>query len=136
MIPRRPGWISAALLVGAIYCLIGRVFALPFEDVRLARVAAWLLSVILFASHVGYEHFELRSRPKPAATHVAFAVGLGAAGIALAGMIYSLLMTSVVRPVWLIALFALPVIVAIPAFLVSLLASTLLHRVTHRGSGS
>lgn len=129
MLPRRQAWIPAALLVGAIYCFIGRVFALPFEDVRFARFAAWLPSVVLFAGHVGYEHFKLHSRPKLAATHVALAVGIGAAGLALAGMIHSLLMTSVVRPVWFFALFALPFVAAIPAFIMALLASTLLWRV-------
>jgi hypothetical protein len=124
----RNAWLPTALLVGAIYCLIGRVFALPFENVRLARGAAWLLSGALFMGHIGYEHFKLHSTPKLAATHVAAAVGIGAAGLALAGMLHSLLTTSVVRPVWFIALLVLPVLVATPAYLVGLFATTLLTR--------
>ena len=115
--------------MGAIYCLIGRVFALPFADVRLARIAAWLLSLVLFAGHLRYEHFKSPSTPAPTAAHVAVAVGIGTAGLVLGGMMYSLLMTSMVRPVWFIALFTLPVIVALPAFIVAFLASTLLTRV-------
>lgn len=129
MTTRRHEWAPAALLAGAIYCFIGRIFALPVADVRVARSAAWLLSVAVFAGHLAYEHFRLPSTPKSSATHVALAVGIGAAGLALAGMLHSLLMTSIVRPVWFIALLALPVIVAIPAFIVAFLASLLLTRV-------
>lgn len=130
IITRRNPWIPAALLVGAIYCVIGRVFTLPFDNWRLARVAAWVLSLAFFAAHVVYEHFRLRSTPRQTGLHTALAVWIGAAGLAIGGMLHALLTASPVRPVWLIAFFVLPVVVAIPAFVGGLLAGVLLSRVS------
>lgn len=67
--------------------------------------------------------------PRHAGAHVALAIGIGTVGPVFVGMLHSLLMTSVVRPVWFFALFALPVIVALAAFIVALVTSTLLARV-------
>lgn len=128
MTSHRHAWSPLVLLVGAIYCLIGRVFALPFANVSLARGAAWMLSIALFVGHIGYERVRLNDTPRLAAARVALAVAIGAAGLALAGMLHSLLTTSQVRPVWFIALVALPVVVATPAYLVALLATSLLAR--------
>jgi hypothetical protein len=126
--PRRQQWIRAALLVGVVYFLIGKVFALPANHVQAWRLAAWLVSGVAYATHFGYEHFRLRNSPRLAAYHVAVAVAIGAFGLAVAGMIHSLSTASVIRPVWLLAIVVWPAVTAIPAFLGALVAGAILSR--------
>lgn len=125
---RRQVWVRAALLVGVAYFLIGRLFAAPATHVHAWRLAAWAFSGALFAAHIAYEHFKLRNPPRTMALHAALAVAIGAIGLAIAGMIHSLSITSTIRPAWLLALIAWPAITAVPAFLVALVAGTVLAR--------
>jgi hypothetical protein len=119
---RRQAWVRAALLVGVVYLVIGRLFALPTDHVRVWRLAAWVVSGAAYAAHIGYEHFRLRNSPRVTALHVALAVVIGAIGLVVAGMMYSLSTTSVIRPAWLLALVIWPAVTAVPAFLVALVA--------------
>ena len=121
-------WVRATLLLGVGYLLIGRVFALSTEHVRAWRLAAWVISGIAFAAHIGYEHFRLRDTPRVTAVHVALAVAIGAAGLAIAGLVHSLSTAAGLRPVWFLAIVLLPAVTAIPAFLVALAATTMLAR--------
>jgi len=121
-------WIRAALLAGLAYVLIGRIFAVPATHVRAWRWAAWLASGVVFATHIGYEHFKPRSSPRLTASHAAAAVALGALGLAVAGMIHTLSAGSPLRPAWLLALVVWPAITGLPAFLVALAAGALLAR--------
>ena len=80
-------WLRAMILVAVAYGAIGIVFAALAADanhVRLWRLAAWLASAAVAAVHIGYEHYRLRSSPRPTALHAAGAVALGAFGLALA----------------------------------------------------
>lgn len=129
---RRRTWVPAALLVGVFYLLIGRVFALPANHVHIWRLAAWMISAGAYAAHIGYEHFKLRSSPRRTALHVAAAVAIGAFALAVAGMIHSLSTTSVIRPVWLLALVLWPVFTAVPALLGAFAAAALLSRFSRR----
>lgn len=117
-----------ALLVGAAYFLVGRLFALPAGDVRAWRVAAWLVSGLAYAAHFAYEHFRLRSAPRSTALHTAFAVALGAIALAVAGMVHSLSIGAGLRPAWLLALVVWPAATAVPAFLGALAAAAALAR--------
>ena len=128
----RQAWIRTALLVGAVYCLIGRVFALPSDHPRVWRLMAWLISGVAYVAHIGYEHFRLRNPPRITALHVALAVAIGAIALAVAGMIHSLLTTSAIRPAWLLALVLFPVVTAVPAFLGALVAGEVLARLRRR----
>jgi lysylphosphatidylglycerol synthetase-like protein (DUF2156 family) len=121
-------WIRAALLVGATYLLIGKVFALPVHHARAWRLAAWAVSGGAYAAHIWYEHSRLRSAPRVMALHAALAVAIGAAALAVAGMLHALATTSTIRPAWLIALVAWPAITAVPAFLGALAAGALSRR--------
>lgn len=124
----RQSWLPVALLLGLVYFLIGRLFALPANNVHLWRLAAWLVSGGVYAAHIGYEHFRLRNSPRSAALHVAVAVAIGAFALAVAGMIHSLSTASSIRPTWLLALVLFPAVTAVPAFLGGLVAAaTLLH---------
>lgn len=124
----RQAWIRAALLVGVVYFLIGRGFTLPADHVHLWRLAAWVVSGAAYAAHIGYEHFRLRHSPRLIALHAALAVAIGAIALAVAGMIHSLSVASTIQPAWLLALVIWPAVTAVPAFLVALVAGTVLAR--------
>jgi hypothetical protein len=124
----RQAWVGAALLVGVVYLLIGRLFALPTDCVRMWRLAAWVVSGAAYAVHIGYEHVRLRNAPRVMALHVALAVAIGAIGLAVAGMMHSLSTTSVIRPAWLLALVIWPAATAVPALLGAFVAGVVLAR--------
>ena len=121
-------WIRPALLVGALYLVVGRLFAAPATYVQEWRLAAWMVCGVAFAAHIAYEHFRLRHSPLLVASHAALAVALGAFLLAVAGMINSLWTTSAVRPIWLLALVLWPAFTAVPAFFVALAAGAILAR--------
>jgi hypothetical protein len=127
--PQQP-WIPAALLLGALYVIVGRVFAAPVTHVQEWRLAAWLVCGVAFAAHIAYEHFSLRHSPLLVAWHSAVAVGIGAFLLAVAGMIHSLWTTSALRPIWFLAIFLWPAFTALPAFLVALAAAAILARLS------
>ena len=125
------GPVGAPALTPNIRCswqaLFG-VFALPADHVHAWRLAAWMVSGVAYAAHIGYEHFKLRSSPRSTAVHVAVAVAIGAFALAVAGMIHSLSTASTIRPVWLLALVIWPAVSAVPAFLGALVAGAVLQR--------
>jgi hypothetical protein len=128
----RQPWLRAVILVGVVYFLIGRGFARPSEHIHAWRLAAWFVSGVVYAAHIWYEHFRLRNSPRVMASHVALAVAIGAMALAAAGMIHSLSIRAAIRPVWLLALVAWPVMTALPAFLVALVAGAVLPKLTIR----
>jgi len=129
---QRQSWIRAALLAGAAYFIVGRVFAIPVTRVHFWRLAAWLVSGAVFAAHIGYEHFRLRHSPRPTASHAALAVALGALALAVAGALHKLMATSALEPRWLLAFIVWPAATGLPAFLVALVAAAVLTRFNRR----
>ena len=131
---RRQSWFRAVLLVGAVYALVGILFALPASHVQAWRLAAWGVSGVAYAIHVGYERFRLRNLSLSAALHVALAAALGALGLALGAIVHSLSVTTTSQHqrLLLVALVAWPVITGVPAFLLGLGASGLLARWSRR----
>jgi hypothetical protein len=125
----RRAWIPVAFLVGIIYFIIGRVFAQSANHAHTWRMAAWILSLVAYATHIWYERSRLRSSLRSTALHVAVAVAIGAFALAMSGMIRSLSAASGIRPAWLLSLVAWPAITAVPAFLVALVAGALLSRI-------
>ena len=121
-------WIRDALLVGVVYCAVGRLFATPDTHAQAWRLAAWLVSGAVFAAHIGYEHFKLRNSTRTLAWHAAAAVAIGAFFLAVAAAFHSLSVESTIRPIWLLAFVAWPVITAVPAFVVALVAGAMLAR--------
>lgn len=124
--------IRPALLVGAAYFVVGRAFTWPTAHVGAWRLAAWLTCGALFVAHIGFEHVRLHPPPRALAAHASLAVAVGAFLLAVAGMIHSLSRTSTSPLKWIVALVAWPAITAIPAFLVALLATTLLARLERK----
>src|SRR6187455_498621 len=119
-------WIRAAIFAGAAYFVVGRGFAAPVEQSRAWRLGAWVLSGVVFAAHLGYEHFKVRHSPRVSASHTAFAVALGAFLLAMAGAVHSLAIGSGSWSAWMLALVAWPTITAVPAFVAALVVALVL----------
>src|SRR5205807_8757671 len=127
--PRR-SWVSTAIFLGIGYALVGIVFAVPATHVQVWRLAAWVVSAIGYGAHIAYERFRLQNSPGSAALHVAFAVALGAFGLAIGANIHSLSAGSTQhRHLLLLSLGIWPVITALPAFLVAFGTNMVLARV-------
>jgi hypothetical protein len=131
----RQPWFWVVILVGVIYALVGIIFALPAGHVRIWRLAAWVASGVVYAIHVGYEGLRFRNSSVQVALHVASAAALGGFGLALAAVMHSLsaATTRHHQQLLLVALGAWPIITGVPAFLVGLVASGLLARLSRRG---
>jgi hypothetical protein len=125
---RRRRWMGLAVLIGVTYAAVGITFAWPATHVRAWRLAAWLVSAIVFGGHLVFEQFRLRSTPLRASTHAALAVALGAFGLALGALVHSFRVGSSPEHhrLILIALVAWPLITAIPAFVGALAATAVL----------
>ena len=123
-------WVPTVVLLGMGYALVGVVFAVPATHVQAWRLAAWVVSAIGYATHIAYERFRLQNSPGSAALHVAFAVALGAFGVAVGANIHSLSTgsTDQHRQLLLLSLGIWPVITALPAFLVALATNVVLAR--------
>ena len=118
------------ILVGLGYAVIGVVFAWPATHVRVWRLAAWLTSAAVYASHIAYERLKLHGSARRTAWHVAVAVALGAFGLAVAAMINSFIVGSTPqhRRLLLIALGVWPIMTGLPAFFVAFALSSVLDR--------
>jgi hypothetical protein len=126
-------WLRAAILFGLAYFLVGRSFAVPGEHAQTWRFAAWLVSFLIYTAHFRYERARPSSPPRVVALHVATAVAIGAFGLAVAGMMRSVATLGSLRPTWLLALVLFPLVTAVPAFLVALVAGVFSAR---RGGGA
>ena len=115
-------WLRAAILFGLAYFLVGRLFAVPGEHAQAWRFAAWLVSFLIYTTHFRYERARPSSPPRVVALHVATAVAIGAFGVAVAGMMRSIATLGSLKPTWLLALVLFPLVTAVPAFLVALVA--------------
>jgi len=123
-----PLWISNAILVGVAYTAIGILFAVPNTHVQAWRFAAWIMSAIVYATHIWYEYFRLRNSGKSAALHVATAVGIGGLGVAMGALVHSLFAPPhYSRWRFGLALILWPILTAIPAFIVALVTTLLLN---------
>ena len=124
---RRQRWF--VILVGVLYCGIGIVFALPSNQVRTWRLAAWVASAAVYTAHIAYDQFGLRNAPRSTALHVAIAVAIGGFGLAAAATIHSLFAPpNYTRWRFALALVVWPIITALPAFLVALCVAAVLAR--------
>ena len=87
-----------------------------------------MVSAVVYAAHIGYEHFRIGSSPRSTGLHVAFGAAVGAFGLAAAAIFHSLL-TGTGNPRLLrLALLIWPLITGVPAFLVALVLTAVLAR--------
>jgi hypothetical protein len=126
---------AVIILVGVMYGVIGvatAALAAP-GHVRGWRLAAWVVSAVLYAAHIGYEHYRRHSAPRLTALHVAGAAALGGFVVASAANVHSLFAaTGAPLSRRLVALVAFPAITALPAFLVALVVAVVLARLSRR----
>ena len=125
----RQSWFGTAIVIGVLYCVIGIVFALPSNQVRLWRLAAWVVSAAVYAAHIGYEKFRLGNSPRATALHTALATAIGAFGLAVAANFHEVWITSSYRLSLALALVAWPALTAVPAFVVALVVAAALARI-------
>ena len=122
----RQRWLSTAIIAGILYLAVGVAFAAlagaaASQQMRsFWRASAFIISGVVFAAHIAYEHFRLRNTVRPTAGHASVAVALGSFGLALVANIHDLGSVSGYRPRMLIALVAWPLLTAVPAFIVAL----------------
>jgi len=127
-------WFAAIILVGLLYLFIGIAFGAfadwsgSTETQKLWRLAAWLVSAIVFALHIWYEHSKIQCSPRNIALHVSSAAALGAFGLAIAANIHAYATASGNRTLLAIALLVWPLMTWIPAFVVALAAAAVLAR--------
>jgi hypothetical protein len=118
------------VFIGLAYALIGVVFAWPTAHVQMWRLGAWLLSAVLYGTHILYERVALRNAPRSAALVAGLAAALGGFGLATAANLHSLSVgaSDHQRRLLLVALVAWSVITGLPAFLVAWVVSAILAR--------
>jgi hypothetical protein len=134
--PKRRLWLRAVLLTGAIYCAIGigfGAFAASSSSQRTAwNVASFVVSLVVFAVHIGYEYFGIGNRPLIVAWHASLAVALGSFLLAVSANINSLRVANAKHGLLAIALVVWPLMVGIPAFVVALIAAVALKFIRPR----
>ena len=132
---RNPRWLGAALLAGVLYLVIGVVSsalagaAATPKTQFFWRFSAFVMSGLVFAAHLALEHFRLRRATWPAAWHTSMGVAFGGFAFALAANIHDLGSASGYRPRMLLALVAWPLVTAVPALVVALVAAALARRI-------
>ena len=128
-------WFCMVLLVAAVYLVAGLGTAALSRSAGSSqareawRLSAWVISAAAFAAHIWYEHVGLRNRRRTTAWHAALAVGLAGFGLAVSASLHG---HATNHPFPAIALAIWPVMTALPAFLVALVAAVVLSRARHK----
>ena len=133
MTKRKRSWILFSLLTGATYTFIGLSFTVfggwsgSNRGIVAWRIASFVASLIVFATHIGFEHFTLANRPVAVALHAATGVGLGAFGTAVAANIHAIGVADANHRNLAISLVVWPLMTGIPAFMVALIGALALR---------
>jgi hypothetical protein len=121
-------WVPLAIFLAIVYCTVGVVFQGEFAW----RLAAWAVCAAAYVGHLAYEHFGCRNSPRATAFHTAAAVALGTFGLAVAAALHRLGASGRAAPMHLyaLALIAWPLITGLPAFIVALVLTEVLGRLS------
>ena len=125
----RQRWLRTVILLGAVYPVIGIAFgafagwSASNQMVVTWRLLAFLTSAVVFAVHIGYEHFRLGNSPLITASHASMAVAVGAFALAAAANVHGVWVASSHQRALAFALVAWPALTAVPAFVVALVAA-------------
>lgn len=124
-------WLRITIL-GVAYFVIGYGSTLldrPFSgQVHFWRLAAWVVSAVVYFAHLAYEHFRIENSPIATALHVGLAVALGGFLLAAAAMTHAALVSEHAPFTrFVVALVAWPLITGVPAFLVTIVVATALR---------
>lgn len=134
----RDNWFGAVLVTAIAYTVIGFGTAAlagsahSIQTRTFWRMAAWLLGLITFASHLGYERLRLGNTPLRVARHVATAVALGAFALAVGGPAASHWGEVGFWRVAALSIVLWPILMGIPAFFAALVVASILGRVLAR----
>ena len=127
---------ALVLVVGAGYLVIGVVFAaLPAAThgmVVMWRLAAWVVSGVLYLAQIGYLRLRQDRSTPFTAWQAALAAALGAFGLAVVGPARVALLGGHHGSRWILALVLWPLITGVPAFLVAYAAAALVARLVKR----
>jgi len=119
--------VCLGVLAGTLYLIIGVGFApLSVPSVFFWRRAAWVISGVIYAAHIGFEPFRIGSSPRSTALHVALGAAIGGLGLAAAAIVHSLLTGTGNLRLLRFALVVWPLITGIPAFLAAFILSAVL----------
>jgi hypothetical protein len=116
------------ILIGVAYFLVGWLSTLPATHVQAWRFAAWIISALVYAAQIGYEHFTLRTAPLKLALRAGLASAIGGFGIAAAAIVHDVMTRPSMRPMMFIALIAWPLLTGVPAFVIAWVAAFALSR--------
>ena len=91
-----------------------------------------MVSAVVYAAHIGYEHFRMAYPPRSTALHVALGAAVGAFGLAAAAIVHSLLTGTGNLRLLRLALLIWPLITGVPAYVVAFVFTAVLFRVRRR----
>lgn len=134
--------VRVVLLLSVVYTIVGLLsgrFAGQAASPQLRvgwRWAAWIVSAVAFGAHIVYEQIRLRSSLRVTALRVSMAAGLGAFGLAVAANVHAQTASQRQHSLALALSLAIwPIMTALPAFVVALVAAMLLARIRTRAEG-
>ncbi len=113
------------ILAAATYALVGILSGAlagraASHQMRVSwRWAAFVASGVVFAAHIAYERFRLRTPSAMTAWHASLAAALGAFALAVAANVHEHFTASSHRGLLIASLLIWPVLVGVPAFLVA-----------------
>jgi len=125
-------WVRFALIAAATYAAIGLWFPNPrdpSEGQFAWRLAAWIVSGVVFAAHISFEQLGLGTSARATALHAALGAAMGAFVLAAVAAGRAWIQGTGRLVLHAIALIAWPLLAAFPAFLVALAAAAVLSRV-------
>lgn len=133
----RKRWLRMVLLAGALYGVVGVGLGelsklAPSSQIQAWRLAAWIVSAVVLASHIWYGRLRLESSHKATALHASLAAAFGAFLLAVAANVHGQWVGSGHQRALAIALVAWPALVAVPAFLAAIIASAALGLVRRK----
>ena len=132
----RHNWLRAAALTGLVYVVVGLVasaLARSASSVHVGTVwwlAAWSISAVAFATHIGYER-RFRQTAPSTALRVSAGVALATFVLATTAVIRQLT-GSPFRGRMLLAFAVWPLLTGVVSFLVALAVVAVLTRLTRR----
>ena len=125
--PRR-GWLGVAFAVGAAYFAVGWVVGTLAGRAAgsRSRLAAWVISGVIFVAQIAYERLRLRNNSSTASFHAAGAAAVGGFLLAAAATINKTTHGGADAR-YLLAFVIWPLIVALPAFAAALIVSAIIR---------
>jgi hypothetical protein len=130
----------AILAAGVAYGVIGVAFGAVANGAATGqgrfgwRLAAWVVSAIIFAAHIAYAHLRVRWRPSLPSTALQGALGaaLGSFLLAVAATVHAFWIGAPNRSAFGLALVVWPVGTAVPAFVAAFAAAAVLALLRRR----